>query len=78
MIVLLRGNHRQPTRPRGVVLMASISILGIPFWGKPYLPLLGALGLSLYHGGGLRAPFLFSRGGAGMANATGPRAWWGL
>jgi hypothetical protein len=34
VIVLLPGNHRQPTRPRGVVLMASISILGIPFWGN--------------------------------------------
>ena len=57
--------------------MASISIIGIPCWGKLYLPLLGALGL-LYHGGGLRAPFLFRRGVAGMADATGPQAWWGL
>ena len=58
--------------------MASISIMGIPYWGKPYLSLLGALGLSLCHGGRLRAPFLFSLGVAGMANATGQRAWCGM
>jgi hypothetical protein len=54
--------------------MASISIIGIPYWGKLCLPLLGALGLSLCHGGGLRAPFLFSREVAGLAGAKGPRA----
>jgi len=52
--------------------MASISRMRIPHWVKLYLPLLGALGLSLCHGGDLRAPFLFSREVAGMANATGP------
>jgi hypothetical protein len=54
--------------------MVSQSIIRIPDWVKPYVPLRGALGLSLYHGGGLRAPFLCSRDGAGKANATGPRA----
>jgi hypothetical protein len=43
--------------------MASTSVPGIHGWDNRYDPSLpGALGLSLCHGGGLRAPFLFGHG----------------
>ena|GEM_PF-2439174 len=54
--------------------MAFISIIGMTSGGNPYsLP--GALGPSLYHGGGLRALFLFGHRIAGIAAYTKPRVW---
>ena len=53
--------------------MASISIIGMTGWGNPYSWLPGALGPSPYHGGGLKAPFLFGRRVAGMAAPIRPR-----
>ncbi len=38
--------------------MASVSVLGMHGWSNTLVPLLGALGPSLCHGGGLRALFL--------------------
>ena len=47
--------------------MASVSVPGVHSCGNlHHLLVLGALGPSLCHGGGLRAPFLFRRGVAGM------------
>jgi hypothetical protein len=54
--------------------MMSANVPGIPGWGNVYYPsLLGAHGLSPCHGGGLRAPFLFRREVAGLADSTGQR-----
>jgi hypothetical protein len=54
--------------------MASASVPGIHGWGNWYAPaLLGTLGLSLCHGGGLRAPFLFGHGVAGMVAHMRPQ-----
>jgi hypothetical protein len=47
--------------------MASVNVPRISGWGNPYSSLLGALGPSLCHGGGLGAPFLFGRRVAGIA-----------
>src|SRR5262245_17136185 len=55
--------------------MASISIIGITDWGNPYSRLPGALGPSPPRGGGLRMPFVFGLGVAGMADHTRPRVW---
>jgi hypothetical protein len=50
--------------------MASRSVPGMHGWGNLYAPLLrGAHRLSLCHGGGLWAPFLFDRGVAGMVDS---------
>jgi hypothetical protein len=49
--------------------MASANVPGTHGWGNPYYPSLpGALGLSLRHGEGLRALFLFGRGTARSEN----------
>jgi hypothetical protein len=40
--------------------MASRNRRDILGWGKPYVPLPGALKLSPYHGRGLRAPLCFA------------------
>ena len=42
---------------------------------KLYSPLPGALVPSPSHGGGIRAPFFFGRGVAGMADHTRQHAW---
>jgi hypothetical protein len=41
--------------------MAFISIIGMTGWVNPYSRLPGALGPSLSHGGGLRAPFFIGK-----------------
>jgi hypothetical protein len=56
--------------------MVSASVPGIYGWGNTYYSLLlGAHGLSPWHGRGLQALFLFSRAVAGMAGFTGQRAY---
>jgi hypothetical protein len=56
--------------------MASTNVPGMHGWGNLHrLLVLGALGLSPCHGGGLRAPFLFGRRVVGMAGHTRPRVY---
>ena len=55
--------------------MVFVSLPEITRWGNFYSRLPGVLGPSPSHRGGRRAPFVFSRGVAGMAVHTGPRAW---
>ena len=50
--------------------MVFTRLPGITCWSNTYLSLPGACGLSSYHGGGLRAPFLLGCGVAGMADHT--------
>lgn len=52
--------------------MASTSVPGVFFCGNLHFLLLGKHGLSPCHGGGPRAPFLFDRGVAGIADPTRP------
>jgi len=52
--------------------MASVSVPGVFFCGNLHYLLLGKHGLSPCHGGGPRAPFLFDRGVAGIADPTRP------
>jgi hypothetical protein len=55
--------------------MASVTVPGIHSCGNlHHLSVPGALGPSPCHGGGLRAPFLFGSGVAGMAASARPRA----
>ena len=70
-----RGQNRQPALPRGVVLMASIRLSGMCGGRNLYSPLPGALVPSPSQGGGIRAPFFFGRGVAGMADHTRQHAW---
>jgi hypothetical protein len=73
------GHYRQPTLPRGVVLMASASVPGIYGWGNQgYALLPSALRPSSSHGGGLRVPFLFGRGVASVAAHRRPHVWTSL
>ena len=56
--------------------MVSASVPGVHGWGNLYSFLtLGAFGLSLRHGKGLRAPFLFGHGVAGMAAYMRPQGY---
>jgi len=55
--------------------MASIRLSGMRSGRNLYSPLPGALVPSPSHGGGLRAPFFFGRGVAGMADHTRQHAW---
>jgi hypothetical protein len=56
--------------------MAPVSVPRVLSWGNPNsLLLLGKYGLSSCHGGGPRAPLLFGRGVAGLADPTRPPAY---
>jgi len=55
--------------------MASMSLPGILGWGNPASRLPGVLRSSLYHGGGLRAPFFFGRAVAALAVHTRLPVW---
>jgi hypothetical protein len=55
--------------------MVFISLPKIPCWGNLYSRLPGVLGPALWHRAGLRTPFLFSTGVAGMAAPKLPRVW---
>jgi hypothetical protein len=55
--------------------MASERVTEVGGWGNLYFPPRGALGPSPCCGGGLRAPFLFGRVVAVMADHTRPRVW---
>jgi hypothetical protein len=54
--------------------MAPVSVPRVLSWGNPNYFLLEKYGLSPCHGGGPRAPLLFGRGVAGMADPTRPPA----
>jgi hypothetical protein len=69
-----KSDAASPTSPQGTVLMASASVPGMHGWGNLYNPSLPSVhGLSLCHGGGLRAPFFFACRVAGIAAYTKPR-----
>jgi hypothetical protein len=56
--------------------MMSPSVPGMHGWGNLYhIALSGAHGLSPSRGEGLRAPFFFSLGVAGMVAQKRPRVW---
>jgi hypothetical protein len=66
----------QAPAPQGAVLMASVSVPGVHSWGNRHsLSVLGALGLSPCHGGGLRAPFFCGHALAGRAGHRTPHVW---
>ena len=66
----LEKECRKPPLPQKVTLMVSVSVPGVHSWGNLHylLVLVGALGLSLRHGDGLRALFLFGHGVAGAVS----------
>ena len=58
--------------------MASISIIGIPYWGKPIFTAARRPRTVSVPRRRSESAFFFSREVAGLAGATGPRAWWGM
>jgi hypothetical protein len=59
--------------------MASVIVPRMHSWGHLHCSsVLGALGLSPCHGGGLRAPFLFGHVVAFLEDYTRPRVWTSL
>ena len=56
-----KSDAASPPAPQGAILMASVSVPGVHSCGNPHhLLVLGALGLSLCHGGGLGRLFLLN------------------
>jgi hypothetical protein len=70
----LRGTHRQPVRPRGGILMAPLSIPGLPQAGNLSSPLWTVPGL-WPSSGGLRRRCRVRSGRASRAASTPSRAW---
>jgi hypothetical protein len=66
----------QASAPQGAVLMVSISVPGVYSWGNRHsVSVRGALGLSPWHGGGLRASLFCGHALAGRAGHRMLHGW---